>query len=294
MPLADPDGRPLRTGAPGTPLTAIGKEELLAAVARDGHVLLRGYATGLAAFGDLVRRVSSRTTLDPARTFHGDVVQAIDPGDHPIPLHAENATTPFAPDLVWFYCARAAREGSQTTIADGHRVWDALPPAARRAFAAQDVVFAREVPGPIWRAMVAHLTNGAKDARDVTYEDLYRLLGGDPALTLEPRPGGALHYAFRTPAVHPTRFGDRPAFCNSLLTPGAEHYARPEITFADGTPVPAGLLAEVARTAEAHTEEIDWRDGDVVVIDNSRVMHGRRAVLDPLRSLFNAQSYVAA
>jgi alpha-ketoglutarate-dependent taurine dioxygenase len=293
MSLADRGGPLITAAVPGTSPETIGKDDLLAAVARDGYVLLRGFASGITEFGELVRRVSVRTTLDPARTFHGDIVQAIDPGDHAIPLHSENSTTPFAPDLVWFYCAKAAATGSQTTVADGYRVWNALTPAARRAFSAQDVVFAREVPGPIWRTMVSHLMGGAKRPQDVEFADLHRILGGDPALTLESRPGGAVYYAFRTPAVHRTRFGDRPAFCNSLLNPGTEHYAKPELTFADGSPVPDALLAEVAEAGEAVTEEIDWRDGDVVVVDNTRVMHGRRAVLDPARSMYNAQSFVA-
>ena len=31
--------------------------------------------------------------------------------------------------------------------------------------------------------------------------------------------------------------------------------------------------------------------GDIVLIDNTRVMHGRRAITDPERTILNAQSY---
>lgn len=38
--------------------------------------------------------------------------------------------------------------------------------------------------------------------------------------------------------------------------------------------------------AEACTVEINWQDGDIAVLDNARVMHGRRAIADTDRTLF--------
>ena len=38
--------------------------------------------------------------------------------------------------------------------------------------------------------------------------------------------------------------------------------------------------------AETYTHEINWQDGDIAVIDNTRVMHGRRAIVDTNRQLF--------
>ncbi|CAM3660609.1 hypothetical protein GCM10009799_47040 [Nocardiopsis rhodophaea] len=36
---------------------------------------------------------------------------------------------------------------------------------------------------------------------------------------------------------------------------------------------------------------MQWEDGDIVLVDNSRVMHGRRAITDPDRTILNSQSY---
>ena len=32
--------------------------------------------------------------------------------------------------------------------------------------------------------------------------------------------------------------------------------------------------------------EINWQDGDIAVLDNTRIMHGRRAIVDTNRQLF--------
>lgn len=42
------------------------------------------------------------------------------------------------------------------------------------------------------------------------------------------------------------------------------------------------------------TENLDWQHGDAAVIDNTRVMHGRRAITDPDRTIYNALSYIEA
>ena len=45
-------------------------------------------------------------------------------------------------------------------------------------------------------------------------------------------------------------------------------------------------LDEVRALAETCTHEINWQDGDIAVLDNTRVMHGRRAIADVNRNLF--------
>ncbi|WP_164705342.1 TauD/TfdA family dioxygenase, partial [Pseudomonas viridiflava] len=39
------------------------------------------------------------------------------------------------------------------------------------------------------------------------------------------------------------------------------------------------------------TYPVGWRDNDMVMIDNRRVMHGRQAIVDDRRRIFNALSY---
>ena len=45
-------------------------------------------------------------------------------------------------------------------------------------------------------------------------------------------------------------------------------------------------IEEIREIAEEFTHEINWQDGDIAVLDNTRVMHGRRAIADANRNLF--------
>ncbi|NDY91827.1 AMP-binding protein [Ideonella livida] len=278
---------------PGSSVQALAPAPLLSRLAQAGFVLLRGYGPTMDDFSDLVRRLSRRITLDPARSFggQGGVAQKVDAGLDAVGLHCENGNSPFMPDLCWFYCEQGPRTGSQTTVCDGQRVWAALSAPARQAFLQQDIVYSRRVEEDKWKRFAFHMLGGAKPLAHITVDDLVAQAGDPQRTRISLEADGAIQYRFQVGAVHTTLFGDGLAFANSLLGP-SYHYERPRITFADGRALPADLLAEVQQVTEALTENIDWQTGDVVLIDNTRVMHGRRAIDDPSRRIFNALSYL--
>ena len=66
----------------------------------------------------------------------------------------------------------------------------------------------------------------------------------------------------------------------------SHNYEPPVYRLDDGSVVSADEIKELRDIAETCTVEINWQDGDVAVIDNTRVMHGRRAIKDQDRTLF--------
>jgi hypothetical protein len=255
-----------------------------------GHLLLRGFAPSLDDFNELVERCSSRVTIDPARDFHGSVAQKVDSGYDPIGYHVENGASPYPPDLLWFHCITAARQGSQTTVCDGVRVWEHLDQVTRGLFLEVPVVFSRKVDERQWRAFTAFSLGDGRTADQVSVGDLRTLAPADNTVITQ-NADGSIHYAYTTYAAHPTRWSSRIAWANSIFGPSF-NYEAPNIRFADGREIPQSALDQVADITEDLTEDIAWQNGDIVLIDNSRVMHGRRAIVDPRRTIVNAQSFV--
>ncbi|MDH6579064.1 AMP-binding protein [Kitasatospora sp. MAP5-34] len=292
QPYGSGSGR-LVLAAPGQDsLGELAPEYVTRLLAEAGFLVLRGFRPDLEAFSLFVKNHSDRVTLDPARSFHGgDVAQKVDAGTDAVGLHLENGNSPFRPDLTWFLCEKAAASGSQTTVCDGYRVWDAVGEEARTAFAAQDIQYSRRVEEPKWRAFAFHRLGGVKPLDEITLDDFTGLVEDPESTVVEPLPDGSVTYAYRTPAAHRTLFGDRLSWANSIFGP-SYNYEKPVITFADGSELPAALLAELERVTAQVTEDVEWQDGDVVLIDNTRVMHGRRAIEDPDRTIYNAQSYL--
>lgn len=42
------------------------------------------------------------------------------------------------------------------------------------------------------------------------------------------------------------------------------------------------MIERLTQLCETYTQDVAWQDGDVLVIDNKRIMHGRREILVPL------------
>lgn len=290
-PIGSGTGIIISPASPARGISSLLEADLYDLLADAGHIVIRGFNPTTEEFNDLVRHYSSRTTLDPAREFHGNAAQKVDSGHGPIGLHIENGMTPFAPDLLWFYCVKAASSGSQTTVCDGFRVWDSLTEGSRKLFADQPLRYTRRnIPAVMWQRLAAVLSGNGAKPEDMTVADLYRLANKGSEVEFTEQADGSITYEYLVHAAHPTYWSDRMAWANSILGP-SYNYEAPDIRFADGTAIPEDITAEYTEVSEQLTEEIAWEDGDIVLIDNTRVMHGRRAITDPNRTILNAQSY---
>jgi alpha-ketoglutarate-dependent taurine dioxygenase len=45
-------------------------------------------------------------------------------------------------------------------------------------------------------------------------------------------------------------------------------------------------MSELNAIAEKITAEINWQKGDILMVDNTRIMHGRRAFVDDKRNIY--------
>ena len=279
-------------------VTSLLPHYLLSQLTGHGYVVLRGFKHSIERFSRLVRQTSGRISLDPARSFNGDTAQKVDAGYDKVGLHCENGNSPFWPDLCWFYCQKAPEHGSQTTVCDGKQVYQHLSPHARAAFSAQDIMYSRRVEEKKWKTYAFHVLasqpNAPASIEETTLDHLLSLVVGTPGASITLNDDGAIRYQFETPAIRASRINPLEAlnFANSIFGP-SNNYEKPLITFADGEEIPADLLAEAEAVCDRFTYDIGWQHGDIVLIDNTRVMHGRRQIEDKSRTIFNALSYIA-
>ena len=114
--------------------------------------------------------------------------------------------------------------------------------------------------------------------------DLHATLASHaPALTYT-QDGNSLMFNYLTPALQKTKFGGATAFLNFLLfSQTSAACGHPEakrvmgmLAFDDGQPIPTELVNDLTAIVEPLTYSIKWQAGDLVMIDNTRMMHGRR------------------
>ncbi|MEM8984364.1 MAG: TauD/TfdA family dioxygenase [Pseudomonadota bacterium] len=261
--------------------------DVLAQAATHGAVLFRGVpVSDDQAFDQIVRAFSVKNftykeSLSNAvrinrteRVFTANEA----PPEASIYLHHEMAQTPIYPGRLFFYCEKAAEELGATPLCRSDKLYSALQqqtPGFLADCERHGVRYSNEMPaeddagsaqGRSWRSTLS------VDSRDAA-EDKLKAMGYDWQWLDS---GGLLATTPVLPAVRRLPDG-RPVFFNQLIAAyrGWKDPAR-ALSFGDGSPLPAADMEIVCDLAESLTFDLAWQTGDVAVIDNHVVMHGRR------------------
>jgi len=253
-------------------------------LAQDGWALLRGFRPDMAAFSDLTTKLCKTITFDPARENTNKTTQKVDAGLGPIGLHIENGNTPICPDIVAFFCTKAAFEGSQTTICDGRRVLEAFGDDLKARWS-QTMTVKRTLPEVLWKRYLTNEHPALSDPSEITMEHILQFKAAVPNQDFTLNDDGSLEYRITLAPVRPSALSNGLAFANAILGP-SHNYEKPQYTLEDGSVVTDAEIEALRDIAETCTVEINWQDGDIAVIDNTRVMHGRRTIKDQDRQLF--------
>lgn len=251
-------------------IVALAKQKLK----QQGWVLLRGFENDIDKFSSLVSQFCNKLSFDPARESSSTGTQKVDAGTDAVGLHIENGNTPFPPELVAFYSRKSAKTGSQTTLCDGSQVFNAMSAELQQLFS-QQVTASRTLPESLWKTYIANEHPQLNDPQQVTSEHLQQIMQALPGQKGELSDRGELHYSLSFSPVLISN-GQR-CFANAILGPSF-NYEAPVYRFENGRELTDALKAELASLAEKFTLELSWQDGDMVLIDNTRVMHGRRPI----------------
>jgi alpha-ketoglutarate-dependent taurine dioxygenase len=238
-----------------------------------GAILLRGFAPDVSSFGAYARRFCRTAVVNesPGREplDAGHHVHSVDGGADAFALHPELSREPWKPDAAFFCCLAAPRSGGTTTICDGIALAAALPRPVFGALESRRLVYAM----PTWPSLLRYWLG--TETPDAT------LLAAPPAgcpyrFTL--LPDGRIVRHFSRPALHKPMFANARAFGNFLLFARFVRGRRDFPLLDDMTPVPEAVLQAIKTEGDALTVEIEWHDGDVLMLDNTRFMHGRTAI----------------
>jgi hypothetical protein len=245
---------------------------------KHGALLFRGFGIDVAQFRSFAEQFCSTSVVNesPGRQpVDPDAhIFTVDAGTRAFPLHPELSREPWKPDVAFFGCLSAPRTGGMTTICDGVELAQKLPSALRETLAKRRLLYIQST----WPSLLEYWLGSASptDAQ---------LASPPPGCPYEFRrfPQGIARI-FSRPALHKPMFVDAPAFGNFLLFARALG-RKDSVVLDDGRPLPHECIETISATAERLTVPIDWQSGDLLMLDNTRFMHGRTAITDPAERL---------
>jgi alpha-ketoglutarate-dependent taurine dioxygenase len=268
-------GRPYAVITPtgSEALDAIDPEHIEAAYKAHGALLLRGFGADLDTFRRFARSLCPTAVINesPGRAVldAANAIQGVDGGTNAFALHPELAREPWKPDAALFGCLAPPGIGGETTLCDGIALAAALPEAVRAGLAERRLVYIMGVWPELLRFWFGTETPDdallANPPRPVPYR-FFRM------------PDGRIAREFSRPALHRPMFGPGPAFGSFLLFARFNNGRGNFPLLDDLTPVPEDWLQAMHAAGEALTAEVRWQAGDVLVLDNTRFLHGRRAI----------------
>jgi len=270
-------GRPyaVLTPAPGEALATLDPALVEAAYKAHGALLLRGFGADLDGFRHFARSPCPTAVINasPGRAVldAGHAIQGVGGGTNAFALHPELAREPWKPDAALFGCLTPPGKGGETTLCDGIALTAALPEAVRMGLEGRRLVYIMGVWPELLRFWLG--TDAPDDA----------LLANPPRpcpYRFWRTPDGRIAREFSQPALHRPMFADAPAFGSFLLFARFNNGRSNFPLLDDLTPVPEDWLQAIRAAGEALTAEVRWQAGDVLLLDNTRFLHGRRAIAD--------------
>jgi len=265
-----------------------------------GGLLFRGFPIeSVADFETFVRMISPDLASyefgsTPRSQVHNRVYTSTEyPPHQHIPLHNEQAYTTEWPMKIWFYCAQASSEGGYTPIADSREVYRHIPARIRERFLKKGVMYVRNYGNGLdvpWTKVF--------NTMDRTVVEQYCRSAG---IEYEWKSDGELRtcQVCQAVAVHPLTqetvwFNQahlfhvsnlEPAVREALLSVVDETDLPRQAYYGDGTSIEASVLDEIRDVYQCHAVQFPWRNGDIMMLDNMLVAHGRTPFKGPRKIL---------
>lgn len=296
------------SGAPPTDLRALLTEagaEVRDTVLHCGALLFRNTtvrdpATFEAAITALTPDLLSYVGGGSPRTnIAGKVFTSTELAAHaPIPAHCEASYLPEMPEFIWFFCKEASERGGGTPIVDMDKVAARLPEEVKERFRALGVLYVINLHGGVGFGKAWKDTYGADDKAEV--EAILNAQGVDFEWVAD----DGLRVLMRQPTERPHPRLNRPVWVNQVVnwhpaSLGDKTYARiarvyrdpiafPKMAFyGDGSEIPVETINALDRALRAEEVLVRLAPGDVLLLDNRRIAHGREP-FEGRRSVFVA------
>ena len=225
-----------------------------------------------------------RERSSPRTQIRNNIYTSTDyPADQSIFLHNENSYQHTWPMRIFFFGLLPAEQGGETPIADCRRVLQRIDPKIRQRFIEKGWMLARNFGDGLslsWQSVFQTENKSAVDeyCRDAGIEAEWR---GERLRTRQVRQAVRRH-----PVTGEMVWFNHVAFFHistlestmreALLSALKEEDLPSNTYYGDGSPIENSVLEEIREAYRKETVNFAWQRGDILMLDNMLIAHGRR------------------
>ena len=260
-------------------ILALNEAAIIKLFQSEGVLLFRGFATNVEIFTQFTNKFS-KDFMDYTggvfnrRIINGDsTILSVNDFNHEIKLHGEMYYQKTIPLMLWFFCAHPAAQDGETIFCDGKQFFNELSQPLKELFSQKKLKYRGHLDKDAWQKQ--YKTNDLNVVKQICKSN-------DSHLAINKDESIDIHYICS--AIQHSMYENHSVFISSLL-PAKSMYSE-SVSFDDGSEIDAKIMCELNDIAEKITTEICWEKGDVLMIDNTRIMHGRRAFVDDKRDIY--------
>lgn len=279
------------------------EEELERRLLEHGAILFRGFGVNTpAAFARVTRSVSSglqecvEENVPRTKLSSGVYTSTEYPPEYMLSMHSEYAYSNHWPQRLYFCCVTAAQTGGATPIADNREVLKALDPQVVDDFRRKQVKYLRNLHsgqgfGLPWQTAFQTTDRAVVEdyCRSSGIELRWREDGGLSlsqtlaGVVTHPKTGDEVWFN-QAPQFHPSDYPEE-IFKSVLAVYKTEEDLPQNVRFGDDSPIDVEALHHVRETMKNHAVVFPWQEGDLLMLDNVLVCHGRMPFTGPRKIL---------
>ncbi|NWD69713.1 TauD/TfdA family dioxygenase [Pseudomonas gingeri] len=220
----------------------------------------------------------------PRTKLHSRVYTSTEyPAHQVIPLHNEQSYSRNWPMKIWFHCIKASEVGGETPIADSRVIYTQIDPAIRQRFANKRLMYVRNYGNGLdlsWeqafgtedRAQVERFCRENHIDFEWLDEDELRTRQVCQAVAQHPVSGEWVWFN-QAHLFHISNLA--PALRETLISIVGEEGLPRNVFYGDGSPIEESALEHIRGVLQRHQVSFPWQAGDVLMLDNMLVAHGR-------------------
>jgi alpha-ketoglutarate-dependent taurine dioxygenase len=255
-----------------------------------GGLLFRGFGLGAQTHFEQFIEAISLPLMEymegatPRKKLGANVYTSTEfPPERSISIHNELCYVLTWPMKILFFCVTPPARGGETPIGDVRKVWRRLRPETRERFAAKGWLLLRNFGdgfGLPWqtsyhvsdRAALEDYFRGARISYEWIDDDHLRTRQVRPAVTTHPKTGETVwfnHIGF----WHESSL--EPHIRQMFLSEWKEEGLPFNTYYGDGSRIEESVIDELRRAYDDETIAFTWERGDILLLDNMLVAHGR-------------------